>query len=91
MSAALRSVDMMARVTAELHELGGLGSDDSLRASFLEDALRAIATLADGHETLSIRGGDLAALAKLAADEAARVHLRQLLDGLRADLHRPRK
>lgn len=71
------------RIRAELAELGGLGKDDSCRAVFLTDALRAVATLADGHDTLTIRGPDLAALLKIIGDDAERIHLRQSLENYR--------
>lgn len=78
------------RIRAELHELGGLAEDDSFRAGFLTDALRGLCTLVDGHDTLNMRGGDMAALLKLIADDAERVQLRQMLDADRADPHRGR-
>ena len=72
-----------AQIRAELHELGGLGEDDSLRVAIAADALRAISALLDGHETLTIRGPDMAALLHLVANDVQRVNLRQTLDSLR--------
>lgn len=66
----------MAVLKAELAVMSGAEGDDSLRAGINEDAVRALAALAQSAGQLhAVQGGDLAALLTVIADNMHRADL----------------
>lgn len=72
-----------AESEARLRDLGGLGPDDSLRAVLHAKALAAFAALLDGSALPVCSPEELAALARMLADNAERIAERQQLDEAR--------
>lgn len=68
---------------ARLRELGGLGTDDSLRAAIQASALHGFAALLDAREAPACTPGELAALAFILAENVDRIMERQALDTAR--------